>query len=278
MAHELVFISHATPDDDFVTRLHNTLEAAGIDTWVDHKNITVGDDWDVRIQTAIHGCTYCIFVLSKKSASNANCKAEWWNFLNPKKRQERQLYVVLKEPLDEEEFPWSLTTKQYVDLSVNFENGLKTLIKAIQDQRGVNENDPSVRVESNTDTSFLNDVPLENLITSVELKRGNQGRLVDDFIKKLWSSARHEKGWVELDRMQNVFGHIALEILRKFESDSLILELEDAIRYGIYKIEGRFLMGLGKNRAVRNLFQLATKLNLIQVKNREITCNYSAPI
>jgi len=146
MAHEPVFISHATLDNDFAMRLYDALESADIDAWIDDNrdDIPVGTEWDGDIQKAIHAHDYCVFVLSPNSAQNGNCKAEWWHFLN---RTNKRLYVVLKEPVSIEIFPWRLVIEQYVDLSTNFESGLETLIHAIADRRAMREGEIGVHVK-----------------------------------------------------------------------------------------------------------------------------------
>lgn len=151
MTGELIFISHATGDDAVVTRLHNTLEGAGLDAWVDHLDITGSDNWNLEIQAALHARPYCVFVLSPESAANANCAAEWWHFLN---QPDRRLYVALVAPVESKAFPWRLKTEQYVDLTKDFDRGMKTLIAAIQGRRGLRPDDPAARAETRITGTF----------------------------------------------------------------------------------------------------------------------------
>ncbi|GIL14667.1 MAG: hypothetical protein BroJett038_33870 [Chloroflexota bacterium] len=145
MTGEFIFISHASGDDAIVTRLHDALEGAGLDAWVDHLDITGSDNWNQEIQTALHARPYCVFVLSPESAANANCEAEWWHFLN---QPDRRLYVALVAPVEKKTFPWRLKTVQYVDLLGDFDRGIKTLIAAIQGRRDLCPDDPAARAET----------------------------------------------------------------------------------------------------------------------------------
>jgi hypothetical protein len=145
MTGEFIFISHASGDDAIVTRLHDALEGAGLDAWVDHLDITGSDNWNQEIQTALHARPYCVFVLSPESAANANCEAEWWHFLN---QPDRRLYVALVAPVEKKTFPWRLKTVQYVDLLGDFDRGMKTLIAAIQGRRDLRPDDPAARAET----------------------------------------------------------------------------------------------------------------------------------
>lgn len=126
-----VFVSHATADDPFVTRIHDALERASINTWVDHKDIAPGEDWEKAIQTALVGAEYGLYVLSPRSADRVECRNEIRTLLDLGVR----LYVVLIERVPKEQFPYRLRTTQYVDLTRDFDGGMTSLIAAISGDR-----------------------------------------------------------------------------------------------------------------------------------------------
>src|SRR5512145_1925433 len=102
-----IFISHTDADKVLVDRIHDTLEAAGISAWVDHRDgIGAGDNWSDQIQTALNACECGLLVLSPKSAQSPECEAEYRRILSLGKI----LYVALAQPLSKADFPWRLTT------------------------------------------------------------------------------------------------------------------------------------------------------------------------
>ncbi len=134
-----IFVSHATADDARVSAIHNALQAAGIEAWVDHEDaIGPGDNWFNQIQTALNTCRAGLFILSRSSKDNGNCLAEVISLLTLK--GEGNFYVALIQPLAKEEFPWRLRTLQYVDLTGGDE-ALPELIAALQASRPL---DPAV--------------------------------------------------------------------------------------------------------------------------------------
>jgi hypothetical protein len=64
-----LFVSHSSKDDDAVTRLHDALTAAGVDAWVDHKDILPGHNFDTSVQNALNACDAGLLALSPDSAT-----------------------------------------------------------------------------------------------------------------------------------------------------------------------------------------------------------------
>ena len=64
MAPGSIFLSYARGDLPAVQRLHDALEAAGIDVWFDQSRLEGGDDFDVMIRRHIRSCSYFVPVIS----------------------------------------------------------------------------------------------------------------------------------------------------------------------------------------------------------------------
>lgn len=62
-----VFICHASEDKPFATSLYEQLKSAGLDPWLDKKNLHGGDRWDEVIQRAIKKEIDYFLVLQSKS-------------------------------------------------------------------------------------------------------------------------------------------------------------------------------------------------------------------
>jgi len=61
-----IFVSHASKDDDTVTRLHDELEAAtGRNLWVDHKDIPPGANWQIAIDQTLRETDTMLLVISR---------------------------------------------------------------------------------------------------------------------------------------------------------------------------------------------------------------------
>lgn len=79
----MIFISHSSQDDEFVTRLHITLQRRGYSTWVDHiTNIPPGVTWDVALEESLRNCNVMILVLSNAALNSQVVGAEWRQFFS----------------------------------------------------------------------------------------------------------------------------------------------------------------------------------------------------
>lgn len=71
-----VFISYSRKDKDFVRRLNDSLEAGGVDVWVDWEGIPLSSDWMAEITRAIEGADAFLFIISPDSTSSKVCSDE----------------------------------------------------------------------------------------------------------------------------------------------------------------------------------------------------------
>jgi hypothetical protein len=107
-----VFISHASEDNDAAKRLHDALESAGLNAWIDVNDIAPGENWSQAIQSALNACDAGLLALSPASAASEECEAEYRHLL-----KRTRLYVALIEPVPPEQFPWRLvfTDNKFLD-------------------------------------------------------------------------------------------------------------------------------------------------------------------
>jgi hypothetical protein len=64
----LIFLSYAREDSAEMERIEARLEAAGIKTWKDGRDLDAGTDWSSEIEGAIGRADYVIFVQSKRTS------------------------------------------------------------------------------------------------------------------------------------------------------------------------------------------------------------------
>lgn len=71
-----IFLSHASADKGFVRRLKGRLEEEGYETWLDEKDLLVGDPLATKIFEAIHSARVVIVVVSEASITSNWLKHE----------------------------------------------------------------------------------------------------------------------------------------------------------------------------------------------------------
>lgn len=123
-----VFISYARADgSDFARKLHDDLEAMGLNMWLDAEDIPKGASWTLTIQRAIMTCRAFIFVITPASYDSKVCNLElqqaWEN--NPKIPI---LPIYLKEV---ETVPFLIKDINYTDCQTDVDSGLKAIFDEI---------------------------------------------------------------------------------------------------------------------------------------------------
>jgi hypothetical protein len=126
-----VFLSYAREDLALVSRLYDELSAAGLDPWLDRRNLIGGELWDHKIRKAIRQSDFFLACLSSHSVNKRG-------FLQREIRQALDLWqekldddiYLIPTRLEECQVPESLSKFQWVDL---FEDeGLTSLLEAVR--------------------------------------------------------------------------------------------------------------------------------------------------
>ncbi|MBE9032372.1 TIR domain-containing protein, partial [filamentous cyanobacterium LEGE 11480] len=97
-----VFISYSRVDKSFVEGLHQALETADRETWVDWADIEPTEDWRSAIQTGIDGAYNFVFVLSPDSVMSEVCQWEINYALENNKRLVPVMYRDCASLLDKQ--------------------------------------------------------------------------------------------------------------------------------------------------------------------------------
>jgi hypothetical protein len=122
----MIFVSYSRTDSDFVLKLATDLKDAGLDIWLDQLDIPVGAIWDNEIEMALQECDSIILVLSEHSINNNNVLSEVYFAMENNKR-------VLPVKMDgSKKIPFRLTRLHFVDLFVNYERGMKDLLRVFK--------------------------------------------------------------------------------------------------------------------------------------------------
>ncbi len=125
-----VFISHSSLDKVFVYRLATEFHAIGVRTWIDDKQIKVGQRISRRIMDGVFSCDYFLIVLSRNSEKSNWVKHELESayFEAVSKRKD----VILPILLDNVPVPNELKNVKYADFRNGFEKGFKELVKIFE--------------------------------------------------------------------------------------------------------------------------------------------------
>lgn len=124
-----VFISHSTQDKKFVKLLSSKLNEDGIQTWIDDKELAVGDNIAEKINYTISKIDYLIVVLSKSSINS-----KWVNFeLSATRLNEisKNQNIILPILIEDCEIPYSLSDRLFLDFRFSFDDSYQKLLKAL---------------------------------------------------------------------------------------------------------------------------------------------------
>jgi hypothetical protein len=132
----LVFICHSSRDKKQVNRIAKWLKRKrSIDLWYDTDALTAGSILRRKIESGIKASDYLVAILSKRAIDTIN---GWIGFELDQayeiERERNQVdhYFVVPVVIEERiEIPGWLSTKVYVDLTKDFDEGMKLLFKSI---------------------------------------------------------------------------------------------------------------------------------------------------
>lgn len=122
-----VFISHSSKDDTFVDKLVNDLERHQVETFVDHRDITIASRWNERVQQELERCSQMIAVISPNSNQSRNCHNEWYTFINTRKE-------IIPVWLSGDAMYFEFATIQYTDFRKQYAEPLKNVLRYLKDK------------------------------------------------------------------------------------------------------------------------------------------------
>jgi hypothetical protein len=129
-----VFLSYVEEDIEAAGRLHKDLAAAGLDPWMDRKNLLPGQNWPRAIERSIELCDFFIACLSRKSLLKKSIfQSEMRYALDCARRQPLDSIYFIPVRLEECEVPWTISQHlQYVDLFPDFQKGVRRIASMIR--------------------------------------------------------------------------------------------------------------------------------------------------
>ena len=133
-----IFLSYASEDVGEAERLKEALEEAGFTSWFDRSDLDGGDKWINTIKSAIKGCKHFIFLVSENSLNKDSfIRAELDTALKIQNTEWSAEFIIPVKVKDCKINVPSLNDLQVLDLSQNWEQGFRRLIRAFKKDRGV---------------------------------------------------------------------------------------------------------------------------------------------
>jgi hypothetical protein len=119
------FVSYAREDRDIALRLTEDLRTAGIDVWIDQRDIRAGEQWDQAVERALEQSPTMLVILSPDAVQSHSVMDEVSYALEERKR----VVPVLHRPC---KIPLRMRRLQYVELTPAYDDALSRLVTALQ--------------------------------------------------------------------------------------------------------------------------------------------------
>ncbi len=129
-----IFISYKSVYAAFTEKLHDDLEAYGLDVWLDKRDIKPGEDWQESIGNALESCAIMIAVITPEAVESRIIQAEWNYFLS----KDKPVFPIMLKSCEP---PFRLQIIQYTDFTQGYEAGFGKLVTALKEKVAELESD-----------------------------------------------------------------------------------------------------------------------------------------
>ena len=128
-----IFMSYSRRELGFVDDLVGKLEGEGYYVWLDYRVLVPGTPWKGQIEKGLNEADTVLLVVSKASLASKYVALEWQHFLETNKRVILLIFEAVDLPKELEKFEW-------VDFRSSYKAGLKELF--IQLKQPIQEKHP----------------------------------------------------------------------------------------------------------------------------------------
>ena len=141
----LVFLSHASQDQDVALRLGKRLEKDGFDPWLYEDRLLPGQDWNLEIQKAMRASDAILVCFSSLSvAKEGYIQREYKKALDYRDEKPDGTIYVIPVRLDECEVPFVFQEIQYVD----YPSGYGKIVTALTMRQAQKDGKPAGAVKA----------------------------------------------------------------------------------------------------------------------------------
>lgn len=124
-----VFLSHSAHDRNIASQIAEVLRRHGVPVFYSPHNIIGAQEWHDEIGAALARCDWFLLLLSPESVTSEWVKRELMYALIKKDRYKGRIVPVLLRDCDLEALSWTLPALQRVDLTRDFEEGCRALLR-----------------------------------------------------------------------------------------------------------------------------------------------------
>ena len=122
-----IFLSHASPDRRFVSKLADALSRHRVRVWFSRRTIRGAQQWHDEIGKALARCDWFLLVLSPAAVQSAWVKRELLYALQQRRYREH-IAPLLYRRCRYEKLSWTLDSIQRIDFTGEFERGCRDLV------------------------------------------------------------------------------------------------------------------------------------------------------
>lgn len=127
-----IFLSHSSHDLESVRPLADDLQRAGLDVWLDEREIRVGDRISRKVQEGLEVSDYVAIWLTRSAVDSGWVETEWGSLFDDEvKNRTTKILPLLAEDC---KLPLFLRGKLFADFRANYGEGLMDLLKAVGQQ------------------------------------------------------------------------------------------------------------------------------------------------
>lgn len=127
-----IFLSHSSHDLESVRPLADDLQRAGLDVWLDEREIRVGDRISRKVQEGLEASDYLAIWLTRNAVDSGWVETEWQSLFDDEvKSRTTKIFPLLAEDCN---LPRFLSGKLYADFRRDYRQGLTDLLKAVGQQ------------------------------------------------------------------------------------------------------------------------------------------------
>ncbi len=122
-----VFISHASADLAWATRVADALKAAGVEVALDRDDIAPGGSFVQFMNEGLDRAEYCLLLWSAIASQRGWVREEWQTAFQRSVEENRAFLVVAR--IEDHPFPRMLRHRLCVDLFIDFARGMQLLLE-----------------------------------------------------------------------------------------------------------------------------------------------------
>ena len=123
-----VFLSHSSMDRSVANGVADLLRRHTIPVWYSSTEILGAQQWHDEIGRALKRCDWFVVLLSPNSIVSPWVKRELMFALKEQRYADKIIPVLIK-PCDPDQLSWTLSSLQVVNLTDDFENGCRELLR-----------------------------------------------------------------------------------------------------------------------------------------------------